>query len=104
MFDTNTVWFDVALITTIFAVGSIFFGHFETRTPKWRKVVKLVAFSAVAVLLSSTVGRVWVFVMLGVLTCAVLYVHAVLLPRHGINGLTGEPKEKYYSFRGWKPE
>jgi hypothetical protein len=24
------------------------------------------------------------------------------LPKHGINGLTGEPKDKYYELRGWK--
>ena len=28
-------------------------------------------------------------------------VHLWWLPRHGINGLTGEPKDKYYEFRGW---
>ena len=22
--------------------------------------------------------------------------------RHGIHGLTGEPKDKYYALRGWK--
>jgi hypothetical protein len=32
----------------------------------------------------------------------VLYIHLWLLPSKGINGWTGEPKEKYYAFRGWK--
>lgn len=31
----------------------------------------------------------------------VIYVHAVLLLRKGINGWKGEPKGKYYEFRGW---
>ena len=31
-------WFEVALAATIFAVGNILFGHFEERTPKWRRV------------------------------------------------------------------
>ena len=31
----------------------------------------------------------------------VIYVHGVLLPGKGINGLTGEPKGKYCNFRGW---
>ena len=31
----------------------------------------------------------------------VLYIHIVILGKHGINGWTGEPKEKYYEFRGW---
>jgi hypothetical protein len=29
-------------------------------------------------------------------------VHAWWLPRHGVNGWTGEPKERYYALRGWK--
>ena len=33
---------------------------------------------------------------------AALTVHAWWLPRHGINGWTAEPKEKYYALRGWK--
>jgi len=29
-------------------------------------------------------------------------VHGYILPRKkGINGWTGEPKSKYYEFRGW---
>jgi hypothetical protein len=32
----------------------------------------------------------------------VVFIHAWWLPKKkGINGLTGEPKEKYYEFRGW---
>jgi len=31
-----------------------------------------------------------------------VFVHVWWLPRHGINGWTGEPKEKYYALRGWK--
>lgn len=32
----------------------------------------------------------------------VIYVHGVWLPRHGVNGWTAEPREKYYALRGWK--
>src|SRR3712207_4643749 len=40
---------------------------------------------------------------IGALAVAALIVHAVWLPwRHGINGWTGEPKDKYYALRGWK--
>jgi len=31
-----------------------------------------------------------------------VYVHGYVLPRRkGINGWTGEPKSRYYEFRGW---
>jgi len=28
-------------------------------------------------------------------------IHMWWLPKHGINGWTAEPKEKYYQLRGW---
>ena len=31
-------------------------------------------------------------------------IHGWWLPRQGINGFTGEPKEKYYALRGWKAD
>jgi hypothetical protein len=30
-------------------------------------------------------------------------IHMWWLPKHGINGWTGEPRAKYYQLRGWKP-
>jgi ABC-type sugar transport system permease subunit len=100
-FATNTLWFEVAVITSIFAVGLIFFGHFEAETPKWRRVLKTIVMTALASTISAVFGRIWFFVLLASLFVVGLYVHAWYLPRHGINGLTGEPKEKYYALRGW---
>jgi hypothetical protein len=39
---------------------------------------------------------------LGVPLMAVVYIHAIWLPKHGINGWTGEPRDKYFELRGWK--
>lgn len=101
-FSTDTLWFEVALMGTLFALGHIFFGHFEERTPRWRKVAKLFFFIGVAVLISATLGRVWFFIIFGVLTLVPIYIHVWWLPKHGVNGWTGEPKERYYELRGWK--
>lgn len=98
----NTIWFDVALILFVFAVGNIFFGQFEARTPKRRRLFKVLFFSVLAALLSTIFGHGATFLLLGVATLFGIIVHAWYLPRHGINGLTGEPKEKYYALRGWK--
>jgi hypothetical protein len=35
------IWIDVAVIAMMIAVGNILFGHFEERTPKWRRILKL---------------------------------------------------------------
>jgi hypothetical protein len=102
MWDTNTYWFDVSLITGITAFGSIYFGHFELHTPRWRRVLKLIFFIALAVTITATAGRMWTFVLIGVMVVAVVVIHGFVLPSKGINGITGEPREKYYRFRGWE--
>ena len=99
---TDTLWFEAAVMATVITLGHIFLGHFEERTPKWRKVGKLLGSICAAVLISATLGRPWFFVLFGLGSLFVLYIHAWWLPRHGINGWTGEPKEKYYRLRGWK--
>ena len=97
------MWFEVAVVMTVFAFGNIFFGHFEEKTPKWRRVLKVFLFLAIVLALSSTLGRVWAMGFLAVMTVPVLVTHGWVLPKkHGINGWTGEPKEKYYALRGWK--
>ena len=102
MWNTDTIWFDISLITCMFAFGHIFFGHFEVYTPKWRKALKLVLFMCIAVAITFTVGRAWTLGFLGVMSVFVVIVHAIVLPSKGINGWTGEPKEKYYKMRGWE--
>jgi len=101
MWNTDTIWFDISLVTLFFLLGHIYFGHFEERSPKWRKVAKYIVTLTVIILLSVYAGRTYAFVLLGLAVIPVIYVHGVLLPRKGINGWTGEPKGKYYDFRGW---
>jgi hypothetical protein len=99
--NMESLWLEVAVVSSIFAFGSIFFGHFEEHTPRWRKVLKLLLFIAVATGLSAFLGRAWAFGFLGLASLAVVYIHAIWLPSKGINGWTGEPKDKYYALRGW---
>ncbi|MEO8421940.1 MAG: hypothetical protein ABI457_12170 [Hyphomicrobium sp.] len=97
----DSLWFEVAVVSSIFAFGNIFFGHFEERTPRWRKVLKMLLFIAVVTGLSAFLGRAWAFGFLGLISLAVVYIHAIWLPSKGINGWTGEPRDKYYELRGW---
>jgi hypothetical protein len=102
MLSTNTLWFEIAIVCVVFAFGNIFMGHFEEQTPKWRRALKVVAINIIICSLSYYAGRVWSFGFLGVLILAVLYVHGIWLPSKGINGWTGEPRDKYYELRKWK--
>ena len=95
MWRTDTLWFDVALVMSIFAVGGVLFGHFEQHKPRARRILKQVLVLAFMLLLDVALGREWLFAALGVAFCVVVYVHAIWLPKHGINGWTAEPYDKY---------
>ena len=102
MWTTESLWFEVAIVSIIYAIGNMVFGHFEEQTPKVRRVGKYVLTVIIICLLSVYVGRTAAMIFLGSFFIPFLYVHAYYLPRKkGINGLTGEPKNKYYDFRGW---
>jgi len=103
MWSTETVWFDLAVVMSIFAVGSIFFGHFEEHKPKPRRLLKVVIFAGITLALSAA-GLRWVaYTIIGLFGLAAAYVHLRWLPSHGINGWTGEPKEKYYELLRVRP-
>jgi hypothetical protein len=101
MWHTDTLWFEIAIVSIFYLFGNIYFGHFEERSPRWRKVVKYLVTVLIICLLSVYFGRGIAFTVLGLALLPVIYVHGILLPRKGINGWTGEPKSRYYDFRGW---
>jgi hypothetical protein len=100
MWRTDTLWFEVAVVMSIFAVGNILFGHFEEHKPKLRRVLKVLLVLGIVIVLSVTVGRRWAFSFPALLLAGAAYVHLVWLPKHGVSGWTGEPKEKYYELIG----
>lgn len=101
MFETTSLWLEIALVTILFLLGHIFLGHFEERTSKWRKLFKYILTLVIILSLSVMVSRTFALGTLAVLLLPVIYIHAIMLPKQGINGWTGEPKSKYYNLRGW---
>ena len=96
------MWYEIAIVSALFAIGNILFGHFEEMTPKWRRLLKFVLFTTIFVGISYYAGRTWFHITLLVSALFPLIIHVWWLPKKGINGWTGEPKEKYYELRGWK--
>jgi hypothetical protein len=41
MWSARTVWFDIAVVMSVFAVGNILFGHFEEHKPKALRLLKV---------------------------------------------------------------
>ncbi len=95
MWGTETRWFDVAVVMSLFAVGSILFGRFEEHKPRWRRLLKVVIVLVLTLTLAATVGRVWAYGLLVLPILGAAWVHLRWLPRHGINGWTAEPRDKY---------
>ena len=96
------MWMAIAVTATIIAIGNVLFGHFEEHTSKWRRVTKIIVVLAVVGAIASRFGAMWGLFPVALMLVAASVIHLWWLPRHGIHGLTGEPKEKYYALRGWK--
>ena len=104
MFNTESLWFEIAIVTVFFLLGHIFLGHFEERSPKWRKLIKYLVTVTIVLALSIYFSRTVALVTLALSILPVIYIHGIILPRKGINGWTGEPKSRYYEFRGWSKD
>ena len=105
MWTTESLWFEIAIVSIIYAVGNMVMGHFEEQTPKIRRVGKYLLTILIVCGVSAFFGRSVAMIMLGMSVIPILYVHAYYLPKKkGINGWTGEPKDKYYEFRKWNKD
>ncbi|MBK7230870.1 MAG: hypothetical protein IPH93_01000 [Saprospiraceae bacterium] len=101
MWQTDSLWFEVSIVSITIALGHILLGHFEERTPKSRKLLKYIMTLVIVVGLSYYLGRTFALSFFALWFIPVFYIHGILLPKKGINGWTGEPKSKYYEFRKW---
>lgn len=104
MWNTDSLWFEITVVSLLFLLGNIFLGHFEERSPNWRKLAKYIVTVIIILFISVFAGRVYALTVLGLCILPVVYIHGIILPKKGINGWTGEPKSKYYEFRGWSQD
>lgn len=94
MWTLESRWFDVAVFSALSAVLTVIFGRFEEHKPAWRRIAKLAVLLTLLLVLIETVGRAWAYAVLGLLMAAGGTFHFLVLSRAGINGFTGEPREK----------
>jgi len=105
MWSTDTLWFEVAVVSIIYALGNILMGHFEEQTPKIRRVAKYILTLMLVCGMSIFAGRTASMLFLALFVIPLIYIHGYFLPKKkGINGWTGEPKSKYYEFRKWNKD
>ena len=94
---------DVTVAAALLILGNVLFRHFDPRMPLYRRVLKTLIALAATALISHYFGRTGVIIAGCVALAPLIYVHGIWLPRHGVNGWTAEPREKYYALRGWPP-
>ena len=97
------MFLDVLTVAVLLAVGNVAFRRFDPRMPLWRRLLKIVIALAITAAISYYFGRTGVIIALVIAMLPVICIHGIWLPRHGVNGWTGEPREKYYALRGWPP-
>src|SRR5262245_39508609 len=100
MWRTDTYWLDVSVAATLLMLGQLFLGRFSEHQSRWRRLIKSAIGLALIVATSAIFGRAWSWVLIGAIVIAVLLVHGWWLPRHGVNGWTGEPRDRYYELLG----
>jgi len=93
----------VAAGAMLLALGNVAFWRFEPEKPVWRRLLKVVVALAITAAISYYFGRTGVIIAVAIAALPLIYIHGIWLPRHGVNGWTGEPREKYYKLRGWAP-
>ena len=93
---------DVIVVALLLAIGNVLFWHFDPFMPLWRRALKFILIVSVAAAIDRFFGRTALLAVGGVGLAAFVYVHGIWLPRHGVNGWTGEPRAKYFALRGWE--
>ena len=90
-------------MAVLLTAGNVMFRHFEPRKSLLRRLLKTIVILIITALISYYFGRIGVMIAFGIAAIPLIYVHAIWLPGHGVNGWTAEPRERYYALRGWPP-
>ena len=88
-------WFDAAALTALLAVLTVAFDRFERHKPAWRRVAKIAVLVALVLIAIEVLGRARGYGVLGLMLAAGTGFHFAVLSKRGINGWTGEPRDKF---------
>ncbi len=86
-------------ILTVITIASlayfVVFKKFEKHVPMRGRIVKLLIVVGVLSIIGIVFSRYAFWGMIGLMTIGQIYVHGVYFPKHGVNGWTAEPYDKY---------
>jgi hypothetical protein len=91
----------VAELLIVFSIAGIAyfiaFNNFEKHLPVQRRVTKLFVVVGTLAIIGILFGRLAFWGIIILMTIGQVYLHGWYFPKHGINGLTAEPYDKYLS-------
>ena len=90
-------------MAVLLAIGNVQFRRFDPFQPLWRRLLKVFVALAITAAVSYYFGSTGVIVWFAIAALPVVYIHGIWLPRHGVNGWTAEPRDRYYALKGWAP-
>lgn len=87
---------DILIVLTVSSLAYfIVFNNFEKHLPIQRRLTKLLIVNGVLATIGILFGRAAFWGVITLMTFGQIYLHGWYFPKHGINGLTAEPYEKY---------
>ena len=96
MWALDSYWIDIAAFLALTLAGHVLLGHFETHKPAWRRVLKVAMGTVLFAAALHFFGREWTWgVTIAIVVVAGILIHGWWLPKHGVHGWTGEPRDKY---------
>lgn len=87
---------EILIVLTIASLAYfVVFNNFEKHVPTQRRIIKLFIVVGVLSIIGILFGRFAFWGMIALMTVGQVYVHGVYFPKHGVNGWTAEPYDKY---------
>lgn len=87
---------EIAIVFTIASLAYfVAFNKFEKHAPLRQRVIKLIVVVGILSVIGALFGRYAFWGVIGLMTIGQIYVHGVYFPKHGVNGLTAEPYDRY---------
>ena len=87
---------EILVVSTIASLAYfVVFNNFERHAPIQKRVIKLFIVVGILATIGILFGRYAFWGVIALMTIGQVYLHGVYFPKHGINGLTAEPHDKY---------
>ena len=87
---------EIMIVLTISSLAYfVAFNNFEKHLQMLKRITKLLIVTGTLAVIGIMLGRFVYWGIITLMTLGQIYLHGWYFPKHGINGLTAEPHEKY---------